>query len=373
MNILAASVTNASAPVLHAHLSTLLRQRLDKHINVDYLYVLDPQAPQETADTLQHLSIPFVLGSPKTADAQYSVDEFTHNWAKPTFYWLGQQKQKLIEYAERENYDAIFLCDSDLLLDRTTLHSLISTKKPVVSANFWTRWTPQAPPLPQCWQEHPYEFQGRGWEAHEHLTALAHRQLIPVGGLGACTLISSEAFRHSRYWPPLEALPEGSMWQGEDRTFCISAQRKHVPLYADGWPDVFHCYRPSDVERIPETLERFENQAPQRTIRRGDLVSAILTPVEMPSVGEQRVLANFEHHLRGRLGEMKIIPSLEDALLGMKPGEDKFVKLHFPPWYEVQEYADKTRTIRVRIVDVKAFKQHPALEESTTYASLYEM
>ena len=354
MRILVSSVTNTARDILYAHLSTILKQRVEKHIEVDYLYVLDPAAPPETKEVLDFLAIPTVLGTPKEAGAAYAVSETTHHWEKPTFYWLGLQKQKLLDYAAANAYDALFLCDSDLLCDPGTLQSLIDCNKPIVSANFWTRWTPDAPPLPQCWQEHPYEMQGRGWEAHEHLEALSARKLIPVGGLGACTLINKDVLTRAHFWPPQSSLPEGGMWQGEDRTFCISAQRNHVPLYADGWSDVFHWYRPSDLGRVPEVMEGFQSKAPRGTpVRRGMLVSAILTPIEAHSEGEQRILRGFEYHLRGRVGELKVVPSLETALLQMKSGEEKFVKLSFPIHYPIPEFRMKTRTIKVKVLDVR--------------------
>lgn len=352
MKILVASVTNKGEDYLRPHLSSVLSQRLPSHVVVDYLYVADGNQPLVVLDELE---IPSAFADPKDPEAEYATTEEGHHWNKPTFYWLGAQKQKLINHAAEGKYDAIFLVDSDLVLGEDTLSSLIAADKEIVSGVFWTKWTPTAPPLPQVWQEHPYEFQGRGVEAHEHLGGLAHRKLMKVGGLGACTLIRSSAFTKAQYYPPLPGLPETGMWQGEDRTFCISATRNHVELWADAWPDIFHMYRPSDVPKGKEFLAAHRaNHKDKAEI--GDLVSASLSPLEEPA------LVGYSYPFRGRLGAAQLLEDVENALLGMEVGDDKFVKVKFPIWWEVPEYQNKEKTIRVKLLGVKKFTFAPTLE-----------
>lgn len=340
-------------------------QKLPDHIQVDYLYIADGEAPTQVLD---ELGIPSAYADPKDSAATYGVSEKGHDWSKGTFYWLGAQKQKLIQHAAQEKYDALFLVDSDLVLGSDTLASLISTEQDIVSAVFWTKWTPDAPPLPQVWQNHPYEFQGRGYEAHEHLSKLAHRQLLEVGGLGACTLIRSDAFQKARYYPPLANLPETGMWQGEDRTFCITASRYHVPLYADAWPDVFHMYRPSDVEKGKAFLHAHRASLKDRP-EVGDLVSATLEPVE------EKSLIGYKYTFRGRLGATNMLEDVKDALLEMRVGEDRFVKVTFPVWWEVPEYRLTSKTIRVKLLGVKEFTYAPTLEAhpEKLFSTLYEV
>lgn len=364
MKVLAASVTNKDESYLRPHLSSLLSQDLPEHVVVDYLYIADGEQPLAVLDELE---IPSALADPKDSSSQYAVSEEGHNWSKNTFYWLGAQKQKLLTYAQEHSYDAIFLVDSDLVLGSDTLSSLISTGKEIVSGVFWTKWTPSAPPLPQVWQEHPYEFQGRGVEAHEHLSALAHRKLLKVGGLGACTLIRASALPRVQYYPPLQGLPETGMWQGEDRTFCISAARNHIELWADAWPDIFHMYRPSDVPKGKAFLHSHRTKLKKKA-EVGDLVNASLSPVEEPA------LSGYTYAFRGRLGASQLLEDVQSALMDMSPGEDKFVKVHFPIWWEVPEYQNRTKTIRVRMNGVKEFSYAPTLERNPEklFTSFYE-
>jgi len=363
MRVLLASVTNASPEVLKRHLDSIQRLRLPKGCSLDFAYIMDPALHEDSRRLLDDiLDLQVGEGEPKPEGAEYEVNENTHHWTKPTFGWLGEQKEILLEKAQEELYDAIFYVDSDLVLDEGTLSSLITSKRDVISAVFWTRWILGAPPLPQVWMTHPYEFQGKGVEAHEFLRSLTQRELIQVGGLGACTLIRSSVFEKVS-WLPVEGLPEGGMWQGEDRHFCVRAARNHVSLWADAWPDLLHLYREEDLQRIaPVIKEIFETE----DLRLGDLVSFILEPTE------EKAFAGRQKHVRGRLGSLRLLPAIEDALLSMKPGEDRLVRVRFPMWWDMpkgfmgiplQPYAGKTKSILVRLLDAKPFGLAPTLDE----------
>ncbi len=356
MKILISSVTRAEPKVLRAHLSCLLRQHLPVNIETDFLYVTDPELSSESLEVLRELNIPVVAGDAKFEGAEYEISEETHHWNKPTFYWLGSQKQKLLEFAKEKEYDGIWLVDSDLLCDRDTLNNLLSNDKHITSSVFWTAWTSQSPPLPQVWMENPYEMQGRGVEAHEHFENAATRQLWQVGGLGACTLIRKEVLDRVQYYPPMVGLPEHSMWQGEDRTFSVSAQLNHVELWADSWSDVFHCYRPSDTQKILEICRKF-SEPKKKVAEIGDLISCVLSPVEEPG------LVGYKLPLRGRLGGLRILPSIELALLNMRVGEDKFVNVNFPLWWKIPEYRGKTKMVRVELLGVRSSQPPIGLDE----------
>lgn len=308
---------------------------------------------------------------PKPEDATYAVTEQTHEWSEPTFAWLARERQRLLREARDRGFDAILLVDSDLILGPETLRSLLDTQKSVVSAVFWTRWQRDTPPLPQVWQRHPYEFAGRGLEAHEFLGRLAHRDLVQVGGLGACTLIRAGVLDRVAYWPLLDGLPSGGMWQGEDRHFAVRAQRNHVELWADAWPDVFHAYRPSDVEKadaVSERLSDWSMNAPEFLKPEvGDLISARLEPIE------EAALAGFSLPIRGRLGTLKLLPALEEKLKTMTPGSEAFVEVRFPAWWEIPKYRGESRAMRVSLLDVKPNRLPPTLAaESLPPALLYD-
>jgi len=360
MHILLAAVTKASPEILERHLDSISHLSLPKGCSLDLAYIMDPGLHEEARRLLDGVSGLLVAeGSPKPEDAEYEITEDTHHWSKPTFYWLAEQKEKLLRKAEDENYDAIFFVDSDLVLDEGTLSSLITSSKDVVSAVFWTKWTLKAPPLPQVWMTHPYEFQGKGVEAHEFLKSLTQRELIRVGGLGACTLIRSSVFEKLS-WLPVEGLPDSGMWQGEDRHFCVRAARAHVELWADAWSDILHLYREENLLKDEHLLTR--GTPP---VYFGDLISLVLETTE------EQVFAGRQRHLRGRLGGLKLLPALEDAILQMKPGEDRLVRVRFPMWWhmptafmgaKLEPYAGETKSVLVRLLDAKPWGLAPTLD-----------
>lgn len=353
MRVLVASVTRAEPAVLRAHLQTILWQQLPKSVSIDLLYITDPALSDDAAMVLAAAGVRTMRASPKPQGAEYAVDSETHRWTIPTFHWLAREKQRLLDLAVQERYDALWLIDSDLLCAPDTLHSLLATEKPVVSAVFWTRWTPDSPPLPQVWVTHPYGFQGRGIEQHEFLRKLASRELVRVGGLGACTLIRAEVFDRVSFWPLIDGLPTHGMWQGEDRHFCIRAERNHVELWADAWPDVWHCYRPEDVEQIEQRLFDLQPGQEFATPRVGDLVSLTFEPCEEPAI------AGHVQHVRGRLGALPILPELEAVVKEMRVGDERFIRVNFPLWYPLEPYRGNSRTVRVRLLSAKPYAPFP--------------
>lgn len=346
MRILVASVTNRTKDVLEPHIRSVLAQDLPKNTSIHLAYISDNLA-EDAEKVLHDAGAEVAAALEKPGDASYEVAEETHHWSLPTFGWLAREKQRLLEHAKTERYDAIFFVDSDLVLGPETLASLIAAEKDVTSAVFWTRWQPKAPPLPQVWMRHPYEFDGRGITADEFLRRLEQKDLMRVGGLGACTLIRARVFDKVEWWPLLEGLPMGGMWQGEDRSFCIKAERNHVELWADAWPDIWHIYRPSEVARLGE----WRTQAPSRedTPSIGSWVSLVLEPLE------ERELHARRDHLRGRLGALPVLAEIEAAVLRMKRGESKVVKVEFPASWSIEEYRGAHKSILVRLVDVKRY------------------
>ncbi len=366
MKILVGSVTNKEPEILRPHLEAILAQELPSFVSMDFYYLTDPSIPAESLEVLDELVGGSEPTSAKPVDAEYSVSDETHHWNKPTFYWLGAEKQRILDKAKADNYDAVFMVDTDLICDSGTLASLVNSKKEVVSGVFWTKWSPDMPSLPQVWMEHPYEMQGRGVEAHEHLRNAAQRQLWEVAGLGACTLIRKEVLGLVRYSPKLEGLPENGMWQGEDRTFCVLANRNHVRLWADGWPSIYHVYRPGDVGKVPGPLETFKQRGRKRIPELGDLVSAKFTPVEEGN------LAGWSYNYRGKLSAGSLLGDMVQALKVSTVGADKFIQVKFPVWWEIPEYRNQVKTIRVELLDVREDLPHPGSDAMQDFGVFYE-
>jgi hypothetical protein len=333
--ILVGCIVRQHPETLKAHLETLQWQEVNA--DIEYLFIDDNDDPESTS-LLESVPGARVERAAERGEAVYAVSEHTHEWNVPSFHRLGREKQRILGRAVEAGYDAVWLVDSDLLCSPDTLRSLLATGKEIVSAVFWTQWSPTDPPLPQVWQAHPYGFDGAGWTSTSFLSALESRSLVRVRGLGACTLIRSEALRRgAAFWPLLTDLPSEGMWQGEDRHFCVRAERAHIEMYADAWPRVEHVYRPSYRESIPAVMEGLRQEG-------REYVSITLEPCEEPG------LAQHLEHVRGAAGRLPVLPDIAEAVASMKVGESRFVRVAFPASSPVEAYRNSTRTIRVTLV-----------------------
>lgn len=361
--------------VLEWYWKSLLRLRIPDDMSVEYVFVDDSDGEIDWTNLPDASIIP---SDPRPPDANYEVTDVSHKWSLGAFDHLAKQKQKLIQYAIDNHFDYFFLVDSDLLLEPTTLMSLISLDSPIASAVFWTQWEPSAPPIPQVWLKNPYEMQGIGMEAHEFLRALAERQAIRVIGGGACCLFDVRVFSHCRYFPRFKNLPNSGMWQGEDRTMAITCQQSHIDQFADAWPSIYHAYHPKmrTADALQDAFEYL--QAPRQLFANyGDLVSFELEALDMsiPAGANQAIALQFENTrkqlldpriklVRGRLGGLKIAPEIEDAIFEMSPHQSRIIDIKFPFYADLPDYRNKTKLYKLKLHDIKPFGFAPILNEA---------
>ncbi|MFD1910349.1 glycosyltransferase [Paenibacillus rhizoplanae] len=74
--------------------------------------------------------------------------------------------------------------------------------------------------------------------------------IYEVGGLGACTLISSSALSSGISYDRVRNI---SYW-GEDRHFCIRSASLGLPLFVDTHFPALHLYRDSDLDLVEEFI-----------------------------------------------------------------------------------------------------------------------
>lgn len=259
MRILVASPVRQSPAILRAFLDGLEDLRTEGH-EITWLFVDDNDTP--VSSQMLYDWVPTSGGVdlwlPVDRDLEpYVRDETTHRWTETLWMHMADVKDQIIEHTLESGYDGLLLVDSDLVLHPDTLSWLMAAKKPVVSEIFWTSWTPDQPPLPNVWHngvyrlwaqlpgdQLPQEEQLRRAEAW--LTRLQRPGLYPVGGLGACTLISREALeKGARY----AIIPNLDYW-GEDRHFCVRTMALGIELWVDTHVPPLHLYRESDLERM---------------------------------------------------------------------------------------------------------------------------
>lgn len=193
----------------------------------------------------------------------YNCNETTHHWREDLIWKVASFKNELIKLALEEEYDYLFLVDSDLYLHPWTIRHLASLGKDVVSEVFWTRWTPDLPPLPQVWVSDQYRLyhvhrdevlsnEEQNIRTANFIDMLSRPGTYKVGGLGACTLISRKALSMGVSFSEIYNLS----YTGEDRHFCIRAAALGLELYADTHYPPYHIYRESELAGLKEYKKR---------------------------------------------------------------------------------------------------------------------
>lgn len=207
-----------------------------------------------------------------TGKIPYVINEYTHHWADELVWRVAGSKNRLIERALLIEADYLFLIDSDVLLHPDTLQQLIRTERDIVANLFWTKWDPEAEPMPQVWLSDTYTLfhSERGEvltneEIDRRRSAFLERLRVPgtyeVGGLGACTLIRRRVLEAGVNFNKVSNL---TFW-GEDRHFCIRAAAHGFSLYVDTHYPAYHLYRDSEFAGVAKFRQSIGmEETPQR-------------------------------------------------------------------------------------------------------------
>lgn len=356
--------------VLAAYLDSLAAQELPERTRLHPIFVADNLALD--ALTLLRGWVAArggeILSGAPTPGVDFTDDHpDSHQWSPSAMHRVGAAKDRILMRARALHADYVWLCDADLMCDTTTLKSLLGCGAPIATAVYWTHWsrsgaeTRKVHAAPQVWLKHPYTLDGRGFSEAEFRERLAKRTLTRVPGYGACTLISKVALDAGVSFAPIDA--QQGLMDGEDRHFCRRASALHLDTVADPWPDIFHIYHVrDDVARIDEMRHRLHAAHPPRATL-GSLVSLTLTAMEPLPMGGGNWTAIPSQHIRGRLGQLALVPELEEAIYGIERGATVVVPVHFPAHYPIPAYAGHRRLIRVTLHDTKPNGWPPVLED----------
>lgn len=259
--VLIGSPVHTKPQMLKEFLESLKRLKRDS-IEIDYLFIDDNES-EESGRMLHDFKRPdsqvtvFETVYEHEQRESYVCNETTHHWNGHLIQIVAGFKNIIIQKAMEQEYDYLFLIDSDLLLHPDTLQHLIGTGKDIVSTIFWTQWHPGAPELPQVWLSDNYDLHHQiraealsEQEIQARQAAFLHQLRQPgtfeVGGLGACTLVSRTALLAGVNFNDIKNIS----FPGEDRHFCIRAAVLGFPLFVDTHYPAYHIYRDSDLEGI---------------------------------------------------------------------------------------------------------------------------
>jgi hypothetical protein len=376
--VLIGSVVRKPPQVVAAFLETLRWQRFRRPTQVDYAFITDfapGEAGAAESTALLKAATPNVLER-GNAGGDYAEGGATHTWTASAMQRCGALKNELMQRCLDGGFDALWLVDADVLCDPYTLQSLVDCEAPIVAGVYWTQWVRPEPAdprwsqqvihaAPQVWLRHPYRLDGHGYSEAEFRSLLVNRQLVKVGGLGACTLFHRTALAKGINFAPVpEGLPPGPMSDGEDRHLCERARRLHLPLLADAWPDIFHAYHAAEYADIPAALARLNRPSPETAPATGDLVSVKVEVNEpVPNPTNPRLLQYVAPQwVRGRLGSTKMLPEMEEAVASMTVGDRRVVHVHFPAHYDYAPLRGQSRVMTLTLLDAKPFGLAPIIE-----------
>jgi len=258
--VLLGSPIRQKTEILRNFLLSIKELTVGTMLDVDYFFIDD-----NLEDDSSRLLVDFAEAFPNTIlikaqDARpYVCDESTHVWEEGLIWKVAKFKNRIIEKALNDDYDYLFLVDSDLVLHPKTLEHLVSLKKDIVSEIFWTKWEPGFPELPQVWMSDQYNLykslKGESLTQKEILKRVQifiNQLKVPgiysVGGLGACTLISRKALHSGVNFNEIYNIS----LIGEDRHFCIRAVALGFELFVDTHYQAYHIYRVSEIEGLNE-------------------------------------------------------------------------------------------------------------------------
>lgn len=262
--VLMGSPIRQKPEILRHFLWSIKELNLGLLLSLDFFFI-DDNIQNESSQLL----VRFTEENPNTLltkvhdDSPYICNEDTHIWEEDLIWKVAKFKNCIIDHALKNNYDYLFLVDSDLVLHPKTLDYLVSLKKDIVAEIFWTKWEPGFPELPQVWVSDQYNLfeSTRGEyltqeEILQRVQLLLDRLKVPgvylVGGLGACTLISKKALHSGVNFNEIYNVS----LVGEDRHFCIRAAALGFELFVDTHYPAFHIYRLSDLDRLEEFKTR---------------------------------------------------------------------------------------------------------------------
>lgn len=269
--ILVGSPIRQKATILNEFLISLNRLEGFDDYELHYCFI-DDNTEEESKNILQKFADEKklrcnILSPENKCNRQYGRGKNGgHQWNHLLIWKVANFKNQIIEKARNENFDYLFLIDSDILLAPQTLEQLISDHKEIVCNIFWTSWDSKSDPLPQVWLSDEYTLfekseneknltsEEKNKRTNVFLNMLKVPGVYEVGGLGACTLISQSAIQKGVSFKKIKNL---SFW-GEDRHFCVRAIALDIPLFVDTYYPAYHIYRDSDLEGVEEFMKKTE-------------------------------------------------------------------------------------------------------------------
>ncbi len=243
-------------------------------ISIDYMFV-DDNVDENASQMLTRFArdAAKVIIVPGQEPGMYMCNDDSHHWDDDLMLKVANYKNRIIHYALENDYDYLFLVDSDLILHPNLIEHLKNANEDIVSEIFWSQWHIDQPFEPNVWLFDEYDLvpkklgeklseKEREIRQIKFLNQLRIPGLYKVGGLGACTLISKNALLAGVSFKPIKNLTI----HGEDRFFCIRAAVLGIDLFVDTHYPAYHIYREQDLDGVQAYVK--DNEADLAWVRR---------------------------------------------------------------------------------------------------------
>ncbi len=149
LRILISSSVNQNPTILNEFLESL--KRLEKNTFILDYFFIDDNNHEESSQLLKDFSekqkTAYLINS-ETSTIHYNELSL---WREQLIWKVTEFKDLAIQKAISENYDYLFLIDSDIVLHPKSIKQLIESKKDIISNIFWSKNHSAYTPLPQVW------------------------------------------------------------------------------------------------------------------------------------------------------------------------------------------------------------------------------
>lgn len=238
----------------------------DKGSNEVSYYFVDDNTELQSSELLKSFSQTHEVVLKKgvelfnISESGYEENDYhNHGWKTVNLAKVTEYKNRIIDYCIENKFDYLFLVDSDIVIDKSTIPQLLSDNVEIVSNIFWSPWSKDGKLVPQCFWMPDIYLQDKAFyvrrpfqESHKIRMDTYEQMKVPglykVKGLGACTMIKRSALEKGVNFTEIYNLEI----PGEDRPFCIRAGAAGITLYMDTHYPAYHICMEEFLERVDE-------------------------------------------------------------------------------------------------------------------------
>lgn len=287
MNILVASTINHPPYIVKNFLESLKNLNCEQG-SLSY-YLIDDNYLEESSNLItkfkEECENVTVINSKKKSE--YIIDEFCHRHTEEIINTIVCFKNNILDYAFKNQFDYVFIIDSDIIATPDTICNLIKTKKDIIFNIFYTKWTPNLDYLPQVWEENKLKTENfSSIQCPEFLYKLSKPGIYKCEGLPSCVLISNNALSNKIKF---EKINDVSIWE-DLRCFCMLNTNGYDSYVYTKHP-LFHIYRQSELDNFKNNKSHINLEIQAHKLF--DFIKNTVSKLESYSYKEDLLNTNF--------------------------------------------------------------------------------